>query len=148
MLLIRLVVLNFISILNHSSYFGFYRLHSWIIHFAFSGCNVDEESDSWMIKFRKPALSLWYNPAFGVAIRKGNDVMGCWKASSSLIEGRNRLILQITVTETSHIWSIGREYLFDCTHEEVDTRIVLHASLEEENVVVVAKGTDVLVLLF
>ena len=60
-------------------------------------------------------------------------------------------ILPITVTETSHTWSINRkdcEYLFDCNHEEFDTRIVLHASLlVEENVVVVAKDTDVLVLL-
>ena len=64
--------------------------------------------------------------------------------------GRNRLILPIIVTETSHTWSINREdcaYLFDCNHEEVDTRIILHASLAEENVVVVAKDTDVLVLL-
>ena len=60
-------------------------------------------------------------------------------------EGRNRL----PITVTSHTWSINREICayFDCNHEEVDTRIILHASLAEENVVVVAKDTDVLVLL-
>ena len=65
-------------------------------------------------------------------------------------EGRNRLKFPITVTETSHTWSINREgceYLLDCNHEEADTRIVLHASIAEENVVVVAKDKDVLVLL-
>ena len=61
-------------------------------------------------------------------------------------KGRNKLIHLITVTETSHTWSIDREgceYLFDCNHEEVDTRIVLHASLTDGNVVVVAKDTYV-----
>ena len=79
-----------------------------------------------------------------------NDLISLFIKCLKTPEGRNRLILPITVTETSHTRSINREgceYLFDCNHEEVDTRIVLHASFAEENVVVVAKDTDVLVLL-
>ena len=37
--------------------------------------------------------------------------------------------------------------LFKCNHEEADTRLILHASLQDTNVVIVAKDTDVFVLL-
>ena len=37
--------------------------------------------------------------------------------------------------------------LFKCNHEEADTRLILHASLQNTNVVIVAKDTDVFVLL-
>ena len=37
--------------------------------------------------------------------------------------------------------------LFECNHEEADYRLVLHALISEQDVVVVAKDTDVLVLL-
>ena len=70
-----------------------------------------------------------------------NDLTSLFVKYLKTPEGRNRLILLITVTEKSHTWSINREgceYLFNCNHEEVDTRIVLHASLAEESVVVVA----------
>ena len=79
-----------------------------------------------------------------------NDLISLFVKYLKTPEVRNRLKLPMIVTETSHTWSINREgckYLFDCNHEEADTRIVLHASLAEENVVVVAKDTDVLVLL-
>ena len=35
---------------------------------------------------------------------------------------------------------------FECNHEEADTRMVLHAALSSEDVVVVAAGTDILIL--
>ena len=37
--------------------------------------------------------------------------------------------------------------MFECNHEEADYRLVLHALISEQDVVVVAKDTDVLVLL-
>ena len=37
--------------------------------------------------------------------------------------------------------------LFLCNHEEADTRLVLHACLQEKNVVIVAKETGMLILL-
>jgi hypothetical protein len=37
--------------------------------------------------------------------------------------------------------------LYKCNHEEADTRLVLHASMENNDVVVVSKDTDVLILL-
>lgn len=37
--------------------------------------------------------------------------------------------------------------LFDCNHEEADTRLVLHALLCENDVVIVCKDTDVMILL-
>ena len=42
---------------------------------------------------------------------------------------------------------ITRLQLFTCNHEEADTRMVLHAILEDTNVVVVSKDTDVLVIM-
>ena len=39
------------------------------------------------------------------------------------------------------------EELFDCNHEEADSRLVLHAIIDVSDVVVVAKDTDVLVLM-
>jgi hypothetical protein len=37
--------------------------------------------------------------------------------------------------------------MFECNHEEADYRLVLHALICQQDVVVVAKDTDVLVLL-
>ena len=49
--------------------------------------------------------------------------------------------------KTMHISSTEVSEMFSCNHEEADYRIVLHALLCKENLVVVAKDTDVLVLL-
>lgn len=37
--------------------------------------------------------------------------------------------------------------IFNCNHEEADTRLILHAALTEGDVVIVAKDTDVLILM-
>ena len=37
--------------------------------------------------------------------------------------------------------------MFDCNHEEADTRLILHVCLADTNIVVVAKDTDVFVLM-
>ena len=48
-------------------------------------------------------------------------------------------------------WRITKDeeaiLLFKCNHEEADTRLNLHACLQDTNVVVVAKDTDVFVLM-
>ena len=49
--------------------------------------------------------------------------------------------------DTVRINSDGVSYMFECNHEEADYRLVLHALVCEQDVVVVAKDTDVLVLL-
>jgi len=45
------------------------------------------------------------------------------------------------------ITSAGEERLDDYNHEEADTRLVLHASKENMDVVIVSKDTDVLILM-
>ena len=66
-------------------------------------------------------------------------------------EGRSKLPCLFIVTSKEHthiqeIDSLGNRLLLDCNHEEVDTRLVLHAILSGQDVVVVSKDTDVLIL--
>ena len=42
---------------------------------------------------------------------------------------------------TFRIGSLGNRLVFDCNHEEADTRLVLHAILSGQDVVVVSKDT-------
>ena len=49
--------------------------------------------------------------------------------------------------DTMSINSEGVTNLFECNHEEGDYRLVLHALISQQDVVIVAKDTDVLVLL-
>ena len=57
----------------------------------------------------------------------------------------------MTVTaksKTYRVTATAIEKLFDCNHEEADSRLVLHATIEDSDVVVVAKNTtDILVLM-
>ena len=65
-------------------------------------------------------------------------------------ERRRELKIPFTITEGEKTWKINEadfESSFLCNHEEADSRIVLHASQSTKNVVVVAKDTDVLVIL-
>ncbi len=53
-----------------------------------------------------------------------------------------------TAGNTTYLLRDGRfSVLHNCNHEEADTRLVLHALLADSDVVVVAKDTDVLILL-
>ncbi|MAG85790.1 MAG: hypothetical protein CMB97_00015 [Flavobacteriaceae bacterium] len=65
-------------------------------------------------------------------------------------EARSKLTQPFIVTngcETLKVQHNGFELMYRCNHEEADTRLALHASLEESDVVIVSKDTDVLVLL-
>ena len=66
------------------------------------------------------------------------------------VEGRRLLTIPLVLTsgeKTSLVGDEGIRELFNCNHEEADTRLVLHASLENTNIIVVSKDTDVLVLM-
>ena len=65
-------------------------------------------------------------------------------------EIRSNFKTQMIFTEEDKTWRITSDEaseIFRCSHEEADTRMVLHACLEDTNVVVVSKVTDVLILL-
>ena len=58
--------------------------------------------------------------------------------------------LPVIVTEEENTWHIDKgeiTNIFKCNHEEADTRVILHASLSSDNIIVVASDTDVLVLM-
>ena len=58
---------------------------------------------------------------------------------------------QLSVPQKDETWRIPKDEeaisLFKCNHEEADTRLILHACLQDTNVVVVAKDTDIFVLM-
>eukprot|EP00794_Sanderia_malayensis_P001365 gene1365-biopygen1116 len=65
-------------------------------------------------------------------------------------EGRSKLRCPVVITSkelTYQITNRSSEVLFHCNHKEADSRLILHAILANQDVVVVAKDTDVLVLL-
>lgn len=65
-------------------------------------------------------------------------------------EGMSQLEHPYLVTAGDATFSVrhgGISLLYRCNHEEADTRLVLHALLADSDVVVVAKDTDVLILL-
>ncbi len=65
-------------------------------------------------------------------------------------EGRSKLRCPVVITSNERTYQItnrSSEMLFHCNHEEADSRLILHAILANQDVVVVAKDTDVLVLL-
>ena len=65
-------------------------------------------------------------------------------------EAKQDLELPFIITAADQTYQVkGNEVtaMFQCNHEEADTRLVLHAILAEKDVVVVAKDTDVLVLM-
>ena len=65
-------------------------------------------------------------------------------------EVKQWLTIPFVVTEKDLTWRIDRGVvteLFLCNHEEADSRMVLHASLEGVKIVVCSKDTDVLLLL-
>ena len=65
-------------------------------------------------------------------------------------DAKAKLTLPLVLTDREKTWLIENNVskpMFDCNHEEADTRLALQASLEESTTVVVAKDTDVLILL-
>ena len=58
--------------------------------------------------------------------------------------------LLASINDVKYTWIINGDEVtenFECNHEEADTRMVLHAALSSEDVVVVAAGTYVLILM-
>ena len=56
----------------------------------------------------------------------------------------------VVFTQNERTWKISKNdavEVFECNHEEADTRMVLHACLDDTNVVVVSRDTDVFILL-
>ena len=65
-------------------------------------------------------------------------------------EGRELLTIPLIITCGEGAWEISKsnvKVLPKCNHEEADTRIILHAISNDTPVVIVAKDTDVFVLL-
>ncbi len=65
-------------------------------------------------------------------------------------ETRKNFLVPMIFTERKETWEATKDslkMLFYCNHEEADTRLVLHACLQDTNVFVVSKDTDVLILL-
>jgi len=64
--------------------------------------------------------------------------------------GRQKVTGNVVFTQSEKIWKIAKNdavEVLECNHEEADTRMVLHACLDDTNVVVVSRDTDVFVLL-
>ena len=65
-------------------------------------------------------------------------------------EARGTIKQPFIVTEGDNTYRVERngcELIYRCNHEEADTRLVLHASMEAADVAIVSKDTDVLILL-
>ena len=65
-------------------------------------------------------------------------------------ECRSKLPYEFIITAKEKTFKVSNsdvEFLFNCNHEEADTRLVLHAVLSEQDCVIVASDTDVLILL-
>lgn len=63
---------------------------------------------------------------------------------------KSKLDVPIVINDQANTWKISSsstQKIFECNHEEADTRLVLHALLEDTKSVIVSKDTDVLVLL-
>ena len=64
--------------------------------------------------------------------------------------GSDNCNIPLVFTNRDEAWMItaNNERQFDdCNHEEADTKILVHALREDTNVVVVARDTDVLILM-
>ena len=65
-------------------------------------------------------------------------------------EGRELFRIPLVINSGEEVWKISRntiEMLPRCNHEEADTRLVLHAAMSKSPAVIVAKDTDVFILL-
>ena len=68
--------------------------------------------------------------------------------SGAAMKLTENLVLKITENENTWQTENGRLLnIFKCNHEEADTRMIFHASLSINNVVIVTNDTDVLVLM-
>ena len=65
-------------------------------------------------------------------------------------EAKQLISTPIIFNDREQTWEITKDakaYMFDCNHKEAGTRLILHACLADINIVVVAKDTDVFVLM-
>ena len=65
-------------------------------------------------------------------------------------KNNSQLNVPVIINDTNETWKLAsnsKEFLFTCDHEEADTRLVLHALMDDTNVVIVCKDTDVFILL-
>ena len=79
-----------------------------------------------------------------------NDLVHLFVLFFKLDDVRMKLAYPVIVTDKESTWKINKNYLrqmFSCNHEEADTRMVLHASLDDVDCVVCTKNTDVLLIL-
>ena len=63
---------------------------------------------------------------------------------------KTHITVLLIFTDRDKTWKITKENktsLFKCNHEEADICYILHACLEDTNVVIVTKDTDILVLM-
>ena len=49
--------------------------------------------------------------------------------------------------ETREITPTGIKHLFTCNHEEADTRVIYHCTLDDKPIVVIATDSDILMLM-
>ncbi len=90
----------------------------------------------------------WIN--FFNNIENKNDLIKTAAEYYCSFDGRRLLSTPLIFTHNEKTWRATRvslEELLPCNHEEADTRMVLHCCIEDTNVVVVSKDTDVLILL-
>ena len=79
-----------------------------------------------------------------------NDLIHLFVLFLKLDDVRMKLCYPVIVREKESTWKITTNYvhqMFSCNHEEPDTRMVLHGSLDDVDCVVCSKDTDVLLLL-
>ena len=65
-------------------------------------------------------------------------------------EGKRLFTIPLTINEGETVWKISDKKvtsLSKCNHEEADTRMVMYAAMHNNPAVIVAKDTDVFILL-
>ena len=58
--------------------------------------------------------------------------------------------IPVSINDGKYTWNIKGDKVthnFECNHKETDTRVILHAAMSSEDVLVVAAGKDVLILM-
>ena len=111
---------------------------------------------------RGESLKRVHIEGFDQKMVQGNDWLSFFnhiENKSALVKAASRFFRQAEIrsafktemifAEEEKTWRITKHEvseIFQCSHEEADTRMVLHACLQDINVVVVSKDTDVLIL--
>ena len=84
------------------------------------------------------------------SIENKNDLINITGSFLHHETGRQKVTGNVVFTQNEKALKISKNdavEVFECNHEEAGMRMVLHACLDDTNIVVVSRGTDVFILL-